>query len=141
MDSENLYRQIILDHYSRPHNKAESVPDGYVELRGSNPSCGDELSLYVDYTDGKLRDIKFNGSGCAICCASASVMTEETKGLSKEEVLTKVDNFEKLIKGEKTDTDMFEDAIALAGTSKFPARFKCAFLGWKTIEEFLEQSN
>lgn len=141
MDSENLYRQIILDHYSRPHNRVESVPDEYIELHGSNPSCGDELSLYVDYEGGKVHDIKFNGSGCAICCASTSVMTKELEGLSKEEVLTKVDNFEKLIKGEEADGDIFEDAIAFAGTSKFPARFKCAFLSWKTIEEFLEQSN
>ncbi len=135
--NDDFYRQIILDHYNNPQNKVESCPDGYEVQKGVNPSCGDELEMYIKYNGSDIEDIKFNGVGCSICCSSASVLTNELNGLNNEEIKNKLDNFDNLLKGEDFDQELFEDAIAFEGISKFPARFKCAFLSWQTIKDFL----
>ena len=139
MNNEILYKQIILDHYNNPKNKVLEVPKGYKIKKGLNPSCGDELEMYLKMDNDVVEDVKFNGEGCSICCASASVLTQEIKGCTKDDVQIKIKNFTQLLKGEEFDQNIFEDAIAYSGISKFPARFKCAFLGWKTINDILNE--
>lgn len=138
MDNMDISRQIIMDHYNNPKNKVSSCPDGYVAKKGINPSCGDELEIYLKLDGDVVEDLKFNGEGCSICCSSSSVLTLEAKGLNKEDLINKVLNFSEMLKGEEFDDSMFEDAIAFEGISKFPARYKCAFLSWQTIKDILE---
>lgn len=137
--SEDFHRQILMDHFNNPQNKVDACPDGYEVQKGINPSCGDELEIYVKYNGNKIEDIKFNGQGCSICCSSASILTNEINGLDKEEVINKLENFEHLIKGEGYNEDLFEDAVAFDGVKNFPARFKCAFLSWQTIKDFFKR--
>lgn len=140
MDNENLYRQIILDHYTNPKNKVKEAPEGYITLKGVNPSCGDELEIYLSLNDNKIKDIKFNGNGCSICCSSASIFTLEIKEKNIKEAIDKIENFKNLLQGKSYDEENFEDAIAFTGISKFPARFKCAFLSWNTLAQMLLES-
>ncbi len=139
MDKENLYRQIILDHYNNPQNRVDKAPDGYITQKGINPSCGDQLEIYIKEEDGVLKDIKFSGDGCSICCSSASILTNELKDNTSQKAQEKITNFDHLIKGENFDEDLFEDAIAFGGLAKFPARYKCAFLGYQSIKDFLNE--
>lgn len=137
MDNQELYRQIILDHYNNPQNKASECPKGYETYTGVNPSCGDELEIYIKVLANDKLDIKFNGKGCSICCSSASVMCNELKQMNKKEAQEKIENFKELIQNKDADIQNFEDAIAFSGISKFPARFKCAFLAWQTANDAL----
>lgn len=137
MNNQELYKQIIMDHYNNPKNKVDKAPEGYEILKGINPSCGDELEIYLKMNGDIIEDIKYNGSGCSICCASSSIITLELKNKTKEEVQEKINNFNNMLKGEKFKEQLFEDAIAFLGISNFPARFKCAFLSWKTVEDII----
>lgn len=139
MNKQEFYRQIILDHYRLPQNKVDIKPEGYEVIKGINPSCGDELELYVKIQNDEIVDIKWNGEGCSICCSSTSIMINEMKKQENKKIIKKIDNFEKLIFGNKIDDNIFEDAIAFEGIANFPARFKCAFLSWKTLKEFIDK--
>lgn len=142
MNKEDLVRQIIIDHYNTPHNRVTEAPTGYQTIKGVNPSCGDELELYLKI-DGKnnIVDVKWKGEGCSICCSSTSVLTEEIKGIqSQQELQNKIIEFQKLLQGStEYNEDLFEDAIAYEGISKFPARYKCAFLSWDTLLKYIEE--
>jgi len=135
--NESMYRQIIMDHYKNPMNKKEEELEGYESKEALNPSCGDKVTIYVLEENGIIKDIKWDGSGCSICCASSSVMTQELKGLTKEELIDKVIKFEKMVHDGEID-DVFEDAQAFSGVSKFPMRFKCAFISWDQASKIIK---
>ncbi len=140
MISQELYRQVIMDHYKNPFNKVDSDVDGYLKREALNPSCGDHITVYVDYDGERINDIKFQGTGCSICCASASVMTNELNGLTKAEIIDKVEKFNQIIhNADESSLQMFEDAQAFVGIKSFPARFKCAYLSWDTLRKLIEE--
>jgi nitrogen fixation protein NifU and related proteins len=137
MDLKDLYRDVILDHNKRPRNFGVLAPPA-IGAKGHNPLCGDQLTVYVDLVDGVIRDVKFEGTGCAISVASASLMTEAVKGLDTaafarlharvHEVLTQHDA--------EVPADLGKLA-ALGGVREYPARVKCASLSWRTLESAL----
>jgi nitrogen fixation NifU-like protein len=134
MQLDELYRQVIMDHYQHPRNQGEL--DGRtvsVDLR--NPSCGDEITLQLQVEDGKVCDVRFRGSGCSISMASASMMTEAVKGQPLPEALALAQVFRGMIQGQPVDTEVLGDLEALQGVSKFPARVKCAMLAWQALEK------
>ncbi len=140
MISQELYRQVIMDHYKNPYNKVEDEVEGYARREALNPSCGDEIVVFLKYDGDQVVDIKFKGTGCSICCASASVMTNELTGLTKTEIINKVNKFNQIIKdADESVLDEFEDAQAFIGIKAFPARFKCAYLSWDTVRKLVEE--
>ncbi len=141
MISQELYRQVIMDHYKNPNNKVENdLGDEYLVREALNPSCGDQITIFLKYDGDLVTDIKFKGTGCSICCSSASVMTNELIGLNKEEIIEKVNKFNRIIKdADESVLEGFEDAQAFIGIKDFPARFKCAYLSWDTICKLVEE--
>lgn len=137
MQFDDLQRQIIMDHFKHPQNN-EIENKEYLIKRGVNPSCGDDISIYLIIEDNKIVDIKWQGSGCSICCASASILSNEINGLSIDEFSEKYYQFKEMLIGNKYDPDSFEDAICFAGIKDFPARFKCAIISWDTVSSLLK---
>lgn len=136
---DDLYRRVIMDHYQSPRNKGViEDPDITVQLK--NPTCGDRISLQMKVEDGKIIDAKFDGEGCSISMASASMMTQAVKGLEVNQALDLSDRFSKMLLGEETNTDDFEDIESLQGVCKFPARIKCATLAWKAMEKGVREN-
>lgn len=134
---ETLYRQVIMDHYKKPRNKGV-LDDGNVTIDMNNPTCGDRIRLTMKEEDGKIVDVKFEGEGCSISMASASMMTSLIKGKNKETALKLAQIFSEMIQGKEYDTSLdLGDIEALSGVSKFPARIKCATLAWKAMEKGL----
>lgn len=138
MNLEAMYQEVILDHYKNPQHAG--LRDPYeAEVHHVNPSCGDELTLRVHLSaDGNtVEDVSYEAEGCSISQASTSVLTEEVIGLPVAEAMKKLDAFEEMItsKGEKEgDPSLIGDGIAFSGVSTFPARVKCALLGWKAFQ-------
>lgn len=138
MNLESMYQEVILDHYKNPRHKGLREPYE-AEVHHVNPSCGDELTLRVHLSaDGKtVEDVSYHAQGCSISQASTSVMTEELVGLPVADAMEKLHSFEEMITSRGTkegDPEAIGDGIAFAGVSKFPARVKCALLGWKAFE-------
>jgi nitrogen fixation NifU-like protein len=156
---EDLYREIILDHYRSPRNKGELETPPAMRTEGFNPLCGDEVVVYVDVSDGKVNDIKIGGQGCSISQASASMMTAAVKGKSLEEAKRTIAAFKALMMVHETnvggdgseaefDGDVEEvaevdlgDLEALQGVVKFPTRIKCATLSWNTLTQAFEDAS
>lgn len=135
---DDLYRDIILDHYRRPRNH-DPLTAPTCSADGANPLCGDTIHLEVALEDGTIADIAFAGAGCSISQASASMMTEYVKGRSVAEARRGAEAFQRMMtSGETQSTEGFDDIDALQGVAKFPARVKCASLAWKTLEQALE---
>lgn len=140
MDLRLLYRQVILEHYQNPRNKiSKDNKKEYLKKRGYNPSCGDEVVIFLELKNNKIKDIKQYCSGCSICCASTSILTEELKGLMIPLAEEKISEFLKLIKGENYNEELIKgDALALKGVKDFPARINCASLSWLTCLDILK---
>ncbi|SBO16627.1 Fe-S cluster assembly sulfur transfer protein SufU [Carnobacterium divergens] len=138
---DNLYRQVILDHSSHPHHHGIlDASTNQIEL--NNPTCGDVIQIQLVVEQDIVKDIRFSGSGCSISTASASMMTDAVIGKTREEALALVDDFSQLVLGEElTNPDALGDAQMLSGVAKFPARIKCATLGWKALEKALTEGN
>ncbi len=138
-DLKDLYQEVIVDHNRSPRNfgKMES-PDRTLE--GFNPLCGDRLTLYVKLQNQQIDEISFDGSGCAISVASASLMTDAMKGKSIAEAEKIFENFHVLVTtdGEEADMDKLGKLAALAGVREYPTRVKCATLCWHTLHSILE---
>ena len=129
---QDLYQEVILDHNRRPRNFR--VLDGARHAEGFNPLCGDRLSVYVRLDDGVISDVSFQGSGCAISKASASLMTESLKGKSIAEAAALFDRFHDMITAPPgSPVDQLGKLTALAGVREFPVRVKCASLAWHTL--------
>ncbi len=140
MEKNNLSRQIIMDHYKYPHNKVSEIinRDEYLFKKALNPSCGDEVEVFIKLENNIITDIKYIGSGCSICCSSGSIMTEELINKSINEANNKIENFNKLITGVNYDINLFEDAICFEGIKNYPARYKCAFISWETVKSLVK---
>ncbi|ERK59800.1 SUF system FeS assembly protein, NifU family [Gemella bergeri ATCC 700627] len=137
-DLKDLYKQVILDHSKHPRNYGV-IEDSY-KLEMLNPSCGDKITVSMCIENNIITDIKFIGTGCSISLASASMLTEELKGLSVEKANEKIKDFLNMIMGTEYDADNLEDSISLENISKLPARVKCATLAWKITEKILEEN-
>jgi nitrogen fixation protein NifU and related proteins len=134
---ESMYQEIILDHYKRPHGRGLRDPFD-AESFQVNPTCGDEVTLRVKLDDGKVTDVSYDGQGCSISQASTSVLTDLVVGHTLEEAFTTMDAFVELMQGKgkiEPDEDVLEDGIAFAGVAKYPARVKCALLGWMAFKD------
>ncbi|OIR04437.1 zinc-dependent sulfurtransferase SufU [mine drainage metagenome] len=138
-----LYQETIFDHYRQPRNFGE-LSDANRKAEGFNPLCGDKIKLYLKVLDGVIHDAHFEGSGCAISTASASLMTENLKGKREAEALQMLDKFQSMV----TNTAQTENPIkndlgkleVLAGVREFPQRIKCATLAWHTMKAALENT-
>jgi len=138
---DQLYRQVIMDNYKNPKNKGLVEGDGYVNVHLKNPSCGDDMYVCCKVVDNIVVDVKHNGSGCSICCSSASVMSELLKGKNVSDAESIINDFYEMVKGnEISDEERMDEAIAYKSVSQFPARIKCATLSWKAIEEAIKES-
>lgn len=138
MELKALYREILNEHNINPAHKAE-MPDASVTLQGVNPSCGDNITLYLKTESGKVTDGSFTGSGCAISQASVDMMLDVIIGKDEAEALRLADNFMAMIQGTATQEqiDSLDEAGALQDIAHMPARVKCAVLGWRTMREML----
>ena len=137
MNLENLYQEIILDHYRNPRGKGLREPYE-VEVHHVNPTCGDELTLRVGVQDGVIQDISYEAQGCSISQASTSVMYEQLIGQPVEQAWPVLDAFVELIEGRgkvEPDEDVLGDAVAFSGVAAYPARVKCALLGWMAFKD------
>ncbi|MGB4862122.1 MAG: SUF system NifU family Fe-S cluster assembly protein [Tepidiformaceae bacterium] len=136
---DDLYRELILDHYRQPRNHGE-LPDAPIHVEGVNPVCGDEIHIDLDVADGSVKDVSFWGQGCSISQSSASMLTERVKGrplAEVERVTGKVRAM--LIDGALPDNDL-GDLEALEGVAKLPVRVKCALLCWNVLEQGLREA-
>lgn len=140
--SQSLYQEIILDHYRNPHHKGLREPYD-VEVHHVNPTCGDEVTLRVRVQNGAVSDVSYDGQGCSISQASTSVMTDLVIGQPVAQALGVAANFLELMQGRgavEPDEDVLEDGIAFAGVAKYPARVKCALLGWMAWKDATAQA-
>ena len=133
----DLYREVILDHYKSPRHHEKIEPHD-VEQEGLNPLCGDQLTLQLKINSGKIENVGCWGKGCSISQASASILTECIYGKALEEVLSEASFFKEVMQGKsKIEEKDVGDLEALSGVQKFPVRIKCALLAWTTLEEAL----
>jgi nitrogen fixation NifU-like protein len=144
---EDLYREIILDHYRTPRNRGELPVPPAVVAEGHNPLCGDEIQIYLQLEDGIVTDVKVGGQGCSISQSSASMMSAAVKGRSIAEVRALVHKFKTMMSIEEADEDATDDIEvklgdleALQGVVKFPVRIKCATLAWNTLIQALDEA-
>lgn len=153
---EDLYREIILDHYRSPRNRGELEPPA-TRTEGFNPLCGDEVVVFLDIQDGVVADVKISGQGCSISQSSASMMSSAVKGKTLDEVDELSRAFKAMMSIHEQGLEAAEDPApesdpmlaelklgdleALRGVVKFPVRIKCATLGWNTLAEAIEQQS
>ena len=133
-----LYQEVILEHGRAPRNYGP-LPDANRQAVGNNPLCGDRLIVRLKLDDGRVQDVRFEGSGCAISMASASIMTEMLKGRSLEEAREMFERFHNLVTGHGSiDGDGLDKLAVFAGIQEFPMRVKCATLAWHTLNAALD---
>jgi nitrogen fixation NifU-like protein len=140
MDLKDLYRDVIVDHNRRPRNFRE-IPDADRRADGFNPLCGDKLTVFVKLDGDRIGDVSFNGSGCAISIASASLLTESVKGRTLAEAESLFSQMHQLLTRDDIDIDVTSlgKLGALSGVREFPARVKCASLCWHTLDAALHR--
>lgn len=137
MALDDIYKEVILDHYKNPRNKRE-VPGAELSCSKNNPLCGDEITVFVHEEDGMLAEVGFLGQGCSISQSSASMMTEAVSGSSREEAEELIERIRGMMAGEfEPDEDAFGELVALKGVVKYPVRIKCAVLPWDVLQEAL----
>lgn len=133
---ENLYRQVIMDHYKNPRNKGLK---GFKKVHYKNPSCGDDITIEANIEEGIIKEVNHQGVGCSICCSSASVLSELVKGKNTTDALRIIDKYYKMLTGEEIeDEEELDEALVYQGVSKFPARIKCATIAFKALEELIK---
>jgi nitrogen fixation protein NifU and related proteins len=134
-DLDDLYKEVILDHYRSPRNR-NKLENAEIHLHRDNPLCGDEIDLYLDIDDGRVTAVGFEGRGCSISQASVSMMTEKLKGLTLKQAEELAGSFKAMMQGEGPENqEALGDLMALQGVQKYPVRIKCALLGWNTFIE------
>lgn len=138
-DDPELMREIMVDHYKFPRCRKETDDPGYTTVHMDSASCIDDVYIHVRVKDGRIDDICWHGTGCAISCASCSVMSELLNGKTVDEALTIADNFDQLMRQEPCDEDILEEADAFANVPREPARINCARIGWKGLRKALGQ--
>ena len=142
MRMEQMYQEVILDHYKHPHHRGLREPFG-AEVHHVNPTCGDEVTLRVAIDSaGQVSDVSYDGQGCSISQAATSVLTDQVTGRPVDEALQIVTSFAEMIGSRGTvegDEDVLGDGIAFAGVARYPARVKCALLGWLAFKDAVVQ--
>src|SRR5438093_5834469 len=137
MALEDLYKEVILDHYKNPRNK-RPMPDAALTWSRNNPLCGDEITMFASVEGDTVTDIAFQGQGCSISQSSASMLTEAVKGKSIDDAERLAADFRGMMAGEvEPDEDEFGDLVALKGVVKYAIRIKCAVLAWDVLQEAL----
>ena len=137
MALDEIYKEVILDHYKNPRNKRE-MPEAELSCSKNNPLCGDEITVFVHEEDGKIAAVSFQGAGCSISQSSASMMTEAISGKPVDDAKRLAEEFRGMMAGElEPDEDEFGDLVALKGVVKYPIRIKCAVLAWDVLQEAL----
>lgn len=142
MSVEAMYQEIILDHYKAKHHSGLREPYGS-EVTHVNPSCGDEVVMRVALDGERITDVSYSGVGCSISQASTSVMTDLVIGKTVAEALSLLDDFTEMMHSQgryEPDEERLEDAVAFVGVSQFPARVKCALLGWSAFKDATAQA-
>ena len=143
MELDSLYQEVILDHYKRPLNKS-LAPNPSIQVHHVNTSCGDEVTLNLHLADHVIANVTWEGVGCSISQASTSVMSDLLKGKSETQALGLVEEFQSMLQSKGADSgdeDHLQDGVAFAGVAKFPARVKCALLGWMAFKDALTQAS
>jgi len=136
---DDLYQEIILDHYRRPKNRAPALDGEDVHVHHSNPLCGDELDLRLRVRDGRIDGLVFDGEGCSISQASASAMTDAVLERDLDDALELAEDFRLLMHGTPaTRPDDLRDGVVFEGVARFPVRVKCALLGWMAVRDAIE---
>ena len=136
-DVESLYQEIILDHYKHPHGRGLREPYE-AEAHHVNPTCGDEVTLRVHVQDGRVADVSYDGAGCSISQAAASVLYELVNGKPLGDAMTRHEAFVTMMAGRgqvEPDEDLLADGVAFAGVARYPARVKCALLPWMAFKD------
>jgi len=137
MELDSLYQEVILDHYRNPHHKG-LTKDKDIQVKHNNPSCGDEVTLNLTLSNGLVKELSWDGVGCSISMASVSIMCDLMIDKNMDQANLILKEFTDLMqsKGQGSgDESILEDAVAFAGVSKFPARIKCALLGWMAFKD------
>jgi nitrogen fixation protein NifU and related proteins len=135
---DDIYKEVILDHYKNPRNKRD-LPSAELSCTRNNPLCGDEITVYAHVDDGKIAELTFQGAGCSISQSSASMMTEAATGEPVADALDLAAGFRGMMAGDvEPDDDRFGDLVALKGVVKYPIRIKCAVLAWDVLQEALD---
>jgi len=135
---DEIYKEVILDHYKSPRNKRE-LPGAELTCTQNNPLCGDEITVFAHVEDGKVLEVTFQGAGCSISQSSASMMTEAVAGRTVVDVRDLASRFRGMMAGEvEPDEESFGDLVALKGVVKYPIRIKCAVLAWDVLQEALD---
>jgi nitrogen fixation NifU-like protein len=140
-DLRELYEEVLLDHNRHPRNYPRRPPDSNRHARGYNPVCGDEFTVYLTVEDGRIKDVGFEGAGCAISTASASLMTESIMGKTEQEAETLFHAMHRLLTEENETPPEVGKLAVLAGVQAFPNRVKCATLAWHTLHGALAGSD
>jgi nitrogen fixation NifU-like protein len=134
---EELYKEVILDHYKSPRNKRD-LPGAELSCSKNNPLCGDEITVLAHLDEGRVAAVTFQGSGCSISQASASMMTEAITGREVDSAQEMATEFRGMMEGTlDPEEDSFGDLVALKGVAKYPVRIKCAVLAWDVLQEAL----
>ncbi|HEY7756293.1 MAG TPA: SUF system NifU family Fe-S cluster assembly protein [Actinomycetota bacterium] len=137
MALDEIYKEVILDHYKNPRNKRE-LPDAELTCSKNNPLCGDEITVFAHAEDGKVLEVSFVGQGCSISQSSASMMTEAVSGKTVEDVGSIARDVRAMLAGElEPDEETFGELVALKGVVKYPVRVKCAVLAWDVLQDAL----
>jgi len=135
---DDIYKEVILDHYKNPRNKRD-MPEAERSCSRNNPLCGDEITVFVHEEGGKVLEVSFVGQGCSISQSSASMMTEAVTGVTREGAEELIGQVRGMMAGElDPDEDAFGELVALKGVVKYPVRIKCAVLAWDVLQEALE---
>ncbi|MFN8108860.1 MAG: SUF system NifU family Fe-S cluster assembly protein [Thermoleophilia bacterium] len=138
MGIEDLYQQIILDHYRNPRHQG-TLEHPTVDVAHNNPLCGDRLHVQVRIEDGRIADIAHSGEGCSISQASASMMADAAVGKPVDEAMAAIEHVRLLMHGETAaDEDVLGDAVALEGVARYPVRVRCALLSWMALKDALQ---
>jgi nitrogen fixation NifU-like protein len=135
---DDIYKEVILDHYKNPRNKHD-LPGAELSCTRNNPLCGDEITVFVHEDGDTIAEVAFMGAGCSISQSSASMMTEVVTGKQLDQVKALAADFRGMMAGEiEPDEDGFGDLVALKGVVKYPIRIKCAVLAWDVLQEALD---
>lgn len=142
MELDSLYQEVILDHYKRPKNK-QLRPEPVAQVKHVNTSCGDEITLNLHIVDSTIESVTWDGVGCSISQASASVLSELMSGRGLTDALALIDEYQAMLQSKGKDSgdeSRLEDGVAFSGVSKFPARVKCALLAWMALKDAIAQA-
>lgn len=135
----SFYREIIMDNYTYPRHKELCDDGAYCSRHMASDSCIDDITVQARFENGRIEDVRFDGEACTVSTASTSILTELVEGKTIEEAKKIIDNYFKMIHGEPFDEELLEAAVAFEGVAKQPNRIGCATIGWRALEEMIEE--